>query len=48
MPPATPGSQCLLRCSLSAAHSSEQVDDIIHAFASLRDMAIGEDGDGGE
>ena len=40
MPPATPGSQCLLRCSLSAAHTSEQVDDIIHAFASLKHMVL--------
>lgn len=40
MPPATPGSHCLLRCSLSAAHSFEQIDDIIHAFASLSHLAF--------
>ena len=40
MPPATPGDQCLLRCSLSAAHTAEQIDDIIHAFASLKHMAL--------
>lgn len=39
MPPATPAGQCLLRCSLSAAHTSGQIDDIIHAFDSLRHLA---------
>ncbi|MCQ4319279.1 serine palmitoyltransferase [Stutzerimonas stutzeri] len=37
LPPATPGGQALVRCSVSAAHSSEQIDRIIQAFAHLRD-----------
>jgi 8-amino-7-oxononanoate synthase len=35
MPPASPTTDSLLRCSVSAAHSSEQIDRIIDAFASL-------------
>lgn len=35
MPPASPTSDSLLRCSVSAAHSSEQIDRIIAAFAAL-------------
>ncbi len=37
MPPATPSGHCLLRCSMSAAHSIEQVDTILDAFSALRD-----------
>lgn len=36
LPPATPGGGALLRCSLSAAHSREQVERIGDAFASLK------------
>jgi 8-amino-7-oxononanoate synthase len=36
LPPATPGGQALVRCSVSAAHSNEQIDRIIQAFARLR------------
>jgi len=36
MPPASPTSDSLLRCSVSAAHSSEQIDHIIEAFAALQ------------
>ena len=36
MPPASPTNNSLLRCSVSAAHSSEQIDRIIAAFASLQ------------
>ena len=36
LPPATPGAVTLVRCSVSAAHSLEQIDHIIEAFASLR------------
>ncbi len=43
MPPATPSGHCLLRCSLSAAHTPEQVDKIIAAFAELRDLAFAEE-----
>jgi 8-amino-7-oxononanoate synthase len=35
LPPATPDGGALLRCSLSAAHSKEQVERIGDAFASL-------------
>jgi 8-amino-7-oxononanoate synthase len=33
-PPATPDGGCLLRCSVSAGHSSEQIEQIGEAFAS--------------
>jgi 8-amino-7-oxononanoate synthase len=36
MPPASPTTDSLLRCSVSAAHSNEQIDRIIDAFASLK------------
>ncbi|MNO62281.1 8-amino-7-oxononanoate synthase [compost metagenome] len=36
LPPATPGAVTLVRCSVSAAHTPEQIDQIIEAFASLR------------
>jgi 8-amino-7-oxononanoate synthase len=35
LPPATPNGCCLLRCSLSAAHTDEQIDIILNAFAEL-------------
>jgi 8-amino-7-oxononanoate synthase len=35
LPPATPAGGALLRCSLSAAHSREQIERIGDAFASL-------------
>ncbi len=35
LPPATPSGHCLLRCSLSAAHSPQQVARIRDAFLSL-------------
>ncbi|MDT8386355.1 MAG: aminotransferase class I/II-fold pyridoxal phosphate-dependent enzyme [Thiogranum sp.] len=35
MPPASPSNDSLLRCSVSAAHSTEQIDRIIAAFAAL-------------
>ena len=38
-PPATPDGGCLLRCSVSAGHSTEQIDQIGDAFALLRDIA---------
>ena len=34
---ASPGPFCLLRVSLSAAHTAEQVDAIIEAFRQLRE-----------
>lgn len=36
IPPATPGGESLVRCSVSAAHTSEQIDQICEAFAVLR------------
>ena len=36
-PPATPDGGCLLRCSVSAGHSPEQIEKISNAFASLRE-----------
>mgnify|MGYP002062975352 FL=1 len=36
MPPASPTTDSLLRCSVSAAHSHEQIDRIIDAFAALQ------------
>ena len=38
LPPATPDGTALLRCSLSAAHSMEQVESIAKAFESIRDL----------
>jgi len=35
LPPATPSGACLLRCSLSAAHSDEQVDHILASYLEL-------------
>lgn len=40
LPPATPDGRCLLRCSLSAAHSPEQIDVILNAFRELREKAL--------
>ncbi len=37
MPPATPTASCLLRCSLSAAHTPLQIDAIVDAFGALQD-----------
>jgi 8-amino-7-oxononanoate synthase len=34
-PPATPDGGCLLRCSVSAGHSAQQIDRIVQAFAAL-------------
>jgi 8-amino-7-oxononanoate synthase len=36
LPPATPDGKALLRCSLSAAHTEDQVKKIGEVFASLR------------
>ena len=35
LPPGTPNKQCLLRCSVSAAHSDADIDRIIALFASV-------------
>ncbi len=39
LPPATPNGVCLIRCSVSAAHTSEQIDAVCAAFAKLRAKA---------
>lgn len=39
VPPATPGNESLLRCSVSAAHTAEQIDAICAAFASWNGAA---------
>jgi 8-amino-7-oxononanoate synthase len=36
LPPASPNGDALVRCSVSAAHTSEQIDRIIQGFAQLR------------
>ncbi len=33
LPPGTPNRLCLLRCSVSAGHSDEEIDTIISAFS---------------
>jgi 8-amino-7-oxononanoate synthase len=35
IPPTTPNGECLLRCSVSAAHTQKQIDTIISAFSNL-------------
>ena len=35
LPPGTPGKLCLLRCSVSAAHTDEEIDRIIELFGSV-------------
>ena len=37
-PPAAPAGMSLLRCSVSAAHSPEQIDRILEAFANIGDQ----------
>ena len=40
LPPGTPNGACLLRCSLSAAHSDEQIEAIRESFAAImRDLS---------
>jgi 7-keto-8-aminopelargonate synthetase-like enzyme len=35
LPPGTPNKLCLLRCSVSAAHSSDDIDRIIALFGKV-------------
>jgi len=35
LPPATPEGVCLLRCSVSAGHSAEQLDEVLQVFEKL-------------
>lgn len=40
LPPGTPNAQCLIRCSVSAAHSLEELDKVIAAFGdTVQEMA---------
>jgi len=39
-PPATPNSSCLLRCSVSAAHSREQMQAVLDAFAQFEQAHV--------
>ena len=38
IPPGTPNSTSLLRCSASTAHTPEQIDSIAHAFAKVAEV----------
>lgn len=40
LPPATPAGSSLVRCSVTAAHTSQQIDSIIEAFKSVRDSSL--------
>jgi 8-amino-7-oxononanoate synthase len=40
IPPASPSTNFLLRNSVSAAHSSEQIDTIISAYAGLKKAGL--------
>lgn len=37
VPPGTPGGVCLLRCSVSAAHTPEQIERVVAIFAQVRE-----------
>jgi len=39
LPPVTPNGVSLIRCSVSAAHTAEQIDSVCAAFGELRTMA---------
>ena len=41
LPPATPDGRSLVRCSVSAVHTSEQMDYVGSAFAELREVTFG-------
>lgn len=40
LPPATPNSKCLLRCSVSAAHTRAQLDVVLDAFSSFQSASL--------
>lgn len=40
LPPAAPSGDSLLRCSVSAAHTLEQIDAILEAFASVKEAEL--------
>ena len=37
-PPAAPAGMCLLRCSINAAHTTEQIDYMLNVFAEMQPM----------
>jgi 8-amino-7-oxononanoate synthase len=43
VPPASPDQHCYIRCSVSAAHTQEQVERIIEVFASLKKLLQDDD-----
>jgi 8-amino-7-oxononanoate synthase len=40
LPPAAPDGKTLLRCSVSAAHTCEQIDRLLQAFSALPQTTI--------
>jgi 8-amino-7-oxononanoate synthase len=40
VPPATPKGLCLLRCSVCALHTPEDIDTVLSVFAMLREEAV--------
>jgi len=40
IPPATPNGECLLRCSVSAAHTAEQLTHICKTFSNLKEQYL--------
>jgi len=40
LPPAAPDNRALVRCSISAAHTPEQIDRVCEAFAELRELTV--------
>ncbi|MBX9726383.1 MAG: aminotransferase class I/II-fold pyridoxal phosphate-dependent enzyme [Rickettsiales bacterium] len=40
VPPATPKGLCLLRCSVCALHTPEEIDTVLSVFAMLREEAV--------
>ena len=46
LPPGTPNSVCLLRCSVSAAHTAAQIDEVCRRFAKVAAELAGATADG--
>jgi 8-amino-7-oxononanoate synthase len=42
-PPAAPAGMSLLRCSISAAHTAEQINYILKSFAALQPLMTKQD-----
>jgi len=41
IPPGTPNNICLMRCSVSAAHTLEQIEGVIRTFVQVREGLVG-------